>query len=102
MNETERNGTKRNKVSYVEASRDGRHLSVLIRYDESRGRIMKQYEVELPGPILVGEGKPNNQNHAIIFTRGEALQAIDMNQDGGDVLLYINQSACCVGRTEMR
>ncbi|CAM9277229.1 unnamed protein product, partial [Sphacelaria rigidula] len=70
------------KVSYVEASRDGRHLSVLIRYDESRGRIMKQYEVELPGPILVGEGKPNNQNHAIIFTRGEALQAIDMNQDG--------------------
>ena len=45
---------------------------------------MKQYEVELPGPILVGEGKPNNQNHAIIFTRGEAVQAIDMNQDGGE------------------
>lgn len=39
--------------------------------------------MELPGPILVGEGKPNNQNHAIIFTRGEAVQAIDMNQDGG-------------------
>ena len=48
-----------------------------------RSRIVKQYEVELPGPILLGEGKPNNQNHAIIFTRGEALQAIDMNQDGG-------------------
>lgn len=47
--------------------------------------INKQYEVELPGPILVGEGKPNNQNHAIIFTRGEAVQAIDMNQDGGIV-----------------
>ncbi|KAM3349455.1 hypothetical protein ACQJBY_022442 [Aegilops geniculata] len=29
----------------------------------------------------IGEGKPENQNHAIIFTRGEALQAIDMNQD---------------------
>jgi len=26
-------------------------------------------------------GKPNNQNHAIIFTRGEAIQAVDMNQD---------------------
>jgi 1,3-beta-glucan synthase len=26
-------------------------------------------------------GKPNNQNHALIFTRGEAVQAIDMNQD---------------------
>jgi hypothetical protein len=31
---------------------------------------------------VVGQGKPNNQNHAIIFSRGEALQAIDMNQDG--------------------
>lgn len=29
----------------------------------------------------MGEGKPNNQNHAVIFTRGEAIQAIDMNQD---------------------
>ena len=29
----------------------------------------------------MGEGKPENQNHAIIFTRGEALQTIDMNQD---------------------
>lgn len=28
----------------------------------------------------LGEGKPENQNHAIVFTRGEALQAIDMNQ----------------------
>ena len=36
---------------------------------------------QLPGDILVGEGKPNNQNHALIFTRGEAVQAIDMNQD---------------------
>ncbi|CAM9314305.1 unnamed protein product, partial [Discosporangium mesarthrocarpum] len=70
------------KVSYVDATKEGRHYSVLIRYDQGRGRIVKQYEVELPGPILLGEGKPNNQNHAIIFTRGEALQAIDMNQDG--------------------
>lgn len=73
------------KVAYVESTRDGRHLSVLIRYDEARNRIVKQYEVELPGPILVGEGKPNNQNHAMIFTRGEAVQAIDMNQDGGEM-----------------
>lgn len=28
----------------------------------------------------MGEGKPENQNHAIIFTRGEGLQTIDMNQ----------------------
>ncbi|KAF3629525.1 Callose synthase 3 [Capsicum annuum] len=39
------------------------------------------YRIKLPGPPKIGEGKPENQNHAIIFTRGEALQTIDMNQD---------------------
>ncbi|CAI9103237.1 OLC1v1001686C1 [Oldenlandia corymbosa var. corymbosa] len=39
------------------------------------------YRIKLPGPALIGEGKPENQNHAIIFTRGEGLQTIDMNQD---------------------
>eukprot|EP00249_Psilotum_nudum_P020969 c27917_g2_i1 orf=518-4456(+) len=39
------------------------------------------YRIKLPGEPKLGEGKPENQNHAIIFTRGEALQAIDMNQD---------------------
>ena len=31
--------------------------------------------------MIVGEGKPENQNHATIFAFGEGLQAIDMNQD---------------------
>ncbi|KAF8408909.1 hypothetical protein HHK36_004979 [Tetracentron sinense] len=39
------------------------------------------YRIKLPGPPNIGEGKPENQNHAIIFTRGDALQTIDMNQD---------------------
>lgn len=38
------------------------------------------YRIKLPGPAILGEGKPENQNHAIIFTRGEGLQTIDMNQ----------------------
>jgi callose synthase len=38
------------------------------------------YRIKLPGSAKIGEGKPENQNHAIIFTRGEALQTIDMNQ----------------------
>jgi len=38
------------------------------------------FRIKLPGPAKIGEGKPENQNHAIIFTRGEALQTIDMNQ----------------------
>lgn len=40
------------------------------------------YRIKLPGQPRIGEGKPENQNHAIIFTRGEALQTIDMNQVG--------------------
>ncbi|KAI3697348.1 hypothetical protein L6452_30307 [Arctium lappa] len=39
------------------------------------------YRIKLPGPAILGEGKPENQNHAIVFTRGEGLQTIDMNQD---------------------
>ncbi|KAK1286036.1 Callose synthase 12 [Acorus calamus] len=39
------------------------------------------YRIRLPGPLKLGEGKPENQNHAMIFTRGDAVQTIDMNQD---------------------
>ncbi|KAK1670165.1 hypothetical protein QYE76_058324 [Lolium multiflorum] len=39
------------------------------------------YRIKLPGNAILGEGKPENQNHAIIFTRGEGLQTIDMNQE---------------------
>ncbi|KAL8241412.1 hypothetical protein R6Q59_014766 [Mikania micrantha] len=39
------------------------------------------YRIKLPGPVKLGEGGPENQNYAIIFTRGEGLQTIDMNQD---------------------
>ncbi len=38
------------------------------------------YSIKLPGNFKLGEGKPENQNHAIIFTRGNAVQTIDMNQ----------------------
>lgn len=38
------------------------------------------YSIKLPGDPKLGEGKPENQNHAIIFTRGDAIQTIDMNQ----------------------
>jgi len=31
--------------------------------------------------VVIGEGKPENQNHAVVFCPGEALQTIDCNQD---------------------
>ncbi|KAL6843041.1 hypothetical protein ACP4OV_027115 [Aristida adscensionis] len=43
-------------------------------------RISEIHSVELPGNLKLGEGKPENQNHAIIFTSGNAVQTIDMNQ----------------------
>ncbi|GMP92006.1 hypothetical protein CsSME_00042420 [Camellia sinensis var. sinensis] len=39
------------------------------------------YSIKLPGNPKLGEGKPENQNHAIVFTRGNSVQTIDMNQD---------------------
>ncbi|KAK8360802.1 hypothetical protein V6Z12_A04G188100 [Gossypium hirsutum] len=58
------------------------YYSVLIKGDTINYSEREIYRIRLPGsPTKIGEGKPENQNHAIIFTRGEALQTIDMNQD---------------------
>lgn len=40
-----------------------------------------KYRIELPGFPILGHGKSDNQNCAVIFTRGEILQMIDANQD---------------------
>uniref|UniRef100_A0A0E0CII5 1,3-beta-glucan synthase n=1 Tax=Oryza meridionalis TaxID=40149 RepID=A0A0E0CII5_9ORYZ len=74
------------RVAYIEEKEiivDNRphkvYSSVLIKAENNLDQEI--YRIKLPGPPLIGEGKPENQNHAIIFTRGEALQTIDMNQD---------------------
>ncbi|XP_075081042.1 callose synthase 5-like [Nicotiana tabacum] len=65
----EREGGKAQKVYY----------SVLVKAVDNLDQEI--YRIKLPGAAKIGEGKPENQNHAIIFSRGEALQTIDMNQD---------------------
>jgi 1,3-beta-glucan synthase len=56
-------------------------------YIDDELQVYEIYRVRLPinrysqRGIILGEGKPENQNHATIFAHGEALQAIDMNQD---------------------
>ncbi|CAN1140669.1 Putative callose synthase 8 [Linum perenne] len=74
------------RVAYVEEKEEivnGKHpkvySSVLVK--AVNGLDQEIYRIKLPGEPNIGEGKPENQNHAIIFTRGEALQTIDMNQD---------------------
>ncbi|KAF4348277.1 hypothetical protein G4B88_025031 [Cannabis sativa] len=73
------------RIAYVDEFNFGRedaeYYSVLVKYDQQLGREVEIYRIRLPGPLKLGEGKPENQNHAIIFTRGDALQTIDMNQD---------------------
>lgn len=55
--------------------------SCLVKSD-GNGKIQEVYRVRLPGNPILGEGKPENQNHAMIFSRGEFVQTIDMNQEG--------------------
>lgn len=45
-----------------------------------KGRRPK-FRIRLPGIPILGDGKADNQNHALIFNRGEYLQLIDANQD---------------------
>ncbi|MCO5553164.1 hypothetical protein L7F22_006685 [Adiantum nelumboides] len=72
------------RVAYVDEVDMGvgkKYYSVLVKYDTLLGREVEIYRVQLPGSIQIGEGKPENQNHALIFTQGDAIQTIDMNQD---------------------
>lgn len=84
------------RVAYIDAHRansgaDMSFYSVLIKTDtkdkddtevKKEMQVKEVYRIKLPGNPVLGEGKPENQNHAIVFTRGRFLQAIDMNQDG--------------------
>ncbi|KAH8556914.1 glucan synthase [Umbelopsis sp. PMI_123] len=45
------------------------------------GKRIPKYRIRLPGNPILGDGKSDNQNHALIFYRGEYLQLIDANQD---------------------
>ncbi|XP_065866870.1 callose synthase 5-like [Euphorbia lathyris] len=74
------------RVAYIDEVEEGEtgkvqkvYYSVLVKALDNLDQEI--YRIKLPGSAKLGEGKPENQNHAIIFTRGEALQAIDMNQD---------------------
>ncbi|KAH7440721.1 hypothetical protein KP509_03G007700 [Ceratopteris richardii] len=63
----------------IQGSKKKLYYSNLIKMSEGEEKVV--YSIKLPGNPMIGEGKPENQNHAIIFTRGDALQTIDMNQD---------------------
>jgi len=74
------------RIAYIDTIRLNRtgaaiYYSVLIKSD-GNGKVEEIYRVRLPGNPVLGEGKPENQNHAMIFSRAEFVQTIDMNQEG--------------------
>ncbi|KAB2039911.1 hypothetical protein ES319_D02G043700v1 [Gossypium barbadense] len=72
------------RMAYIDQvsteSDEKEYYSVLVKYDRQLQREVEIYRIKLPGPMNIGEGKPENQNHGIVFTRGDAVQTIDMNQ----------------------
>lgn len=76
------------QIAYLDEEFDGNgqpvYYSILI--DGScaileNGTRKPKYKVKLSGNPFLGDGKSDNQNHALIFTRGEYIQLIDANQD---------------------
>jgi callose synthase len=66
------------RVAYIDSVRLNRsgesvYYSCLVKSD-GKGGIQEVYRVRLPDNPIIGEGKPENQNHAMIFTRGEFVQ----------------------------
>lgn len=74
------------RVAFIHVEENGgadgkrEFYSKLVKADIN-GKDQEVYSIKLPGDPKLGEGKPENQNHAIVFTRGDAIQTIDMNQD---------------------
>ncbi|CCI46822.1 unnamed protein product [Albugo candida] len=70
------------RVAYVDTIESGENQymydTVLIKSEQNE--IVEVYRYQLPGDPIIGEGKPENQNNAMQFTRGEFVQTIDMNQ----------------------
>jgi callose synthase len=74
------------RVAFIDSVRVNRsgasfYYLCLVKSD-CKGGVQEIYRVRLPDNPIIGEGKPENQNHAMIFTRGEFVQTIDMNQEG--------------------
>lgn len=68
----------------AEEGQEASYYSVLIDGHcdiKPDGTRAPKFRVRLPGNPILGDGKSDNQNTALIYYRGEYLQLIDANQD---------------------
>jgi len=67
---------------FVHERQQRRYFSCLIdkKCTDVKGRKKPRFRIELPGYPILGDGKGDNQNHAIPFMRGSFAQCIDANQ----------------------
>lgn len=76
-------------ISYIEREKTESgvsYYSVLLNSkkeanEAEEDRKIKKFRIKLSGDPILGDGKADNQNHSIIFQRGEYIQAVDANQD---------------------
>ncbi|CAI5755655.1 unnamed protein product [Candida verbasci] len=66
---------KTGEVVYYSALVDG-SCTIL-----ENGEREPKYRIRLSGNPILGDGKSDNQNHSLIFCRGEYIQLVDANQD---------------------
>ena len=49
------------------------------------------YRIELPGYPILSDGKADNQNHALPFSRGTITQCVDSNQGAAEAPLVAHR-----------
>lgn len=77
------------QIAYIdeeidEKTGDSVYYSVLIDGSSvfmENGEREPKYRIKLSGNPILGDGKSDNQNHSVIFCRGEYIQLVDANQD---------------------
>lgn len=78
------------QIAYLDEeppTREGEEAKIYSALIDGHCEIMEngmrrpKFRIQLSGNPILGDGKSDNQNHAIIFYRGEYIQLIDANQD---------------------
>ena len=68
------------QVAYLN-EKDDKHYSILMQGVDEQGQPVEKRSIKLDGKAVLGQGKPENQNHEIVFVENSFTQVMDINQD---------------------